>query len=153
MTKQSQYRDRLLREKPATTKGGLKYKVTNNGFNVVTLKNGVESGHYVASDYPNLFGWNRAPKPVKVDSLSLNEEIVLACAFRYALGRMTYVVDSVASEIERQAHRLPRKDLIRYANEIVIAIKDKHAGMDMDVKRWSQLRNNLLAELGRRNED
>lgn len=54
--------------------------------------------------------------------MTLNEEIVLSCAFRYALGRMTYVVDSVASEIERNIQILPGKDLHRFISEIGEAI-------------------------------
>lgn len=84
--------------------------------------------------------------------MTLNEEIVLFCGFRYALGRMTYVVDSVASEIERNAQILPRKDLLKYANEIAIALNEKSAGMAMDAERWSKCRDVLLKELGRRNE-
>lgn len=82
--------------------------------------------------------------------MTLNEEIVLTCAFRYALGRMTYVVDSVASEIERNASILPTKDLHLYEREIKEAIAEERTGMDMDTQRWLKCRAVILAEMKRR---
>lgn len=82
--------------------------------------------------------------------MTLNEEIVLSCAFRYALGRMTYVVDSVASEIERRRKSLPTKDLHRYRAEITEASRGNSLGMEMDKKRWQECYAILGQELSRR---
>lgn len=82
--------------------------------------------------------------------MTLNEEIVLCCAFRYALGRMTYVVDSVASEIERHVDVLPTKDLNLYRREIIEAKDGNALGMEMDAKRWQQCWVICGEELARR---
>jgi len=82
--------------------------------------------------------------------MTLNEEIVLTCAFRYALGRMTYVVDSVASEIERNVGILPGKDLHLYIKEIDEAEKQNALGMQMDADRWDVTRLTCYNELQRR---
>ena len=79
--------------------------------------------------------------------MSLDEEIVLGCAFRYALGRMTYVVGSVASEIERRAHELPIAQCARLIREINEAIDNNSAGMQMDVDRWRRCREVLQKRL------
>lgn len=82
--------------------------------------------------------------------MTLNEEIVLTCAFRYALGRMTYVVDSVASEIERRRKSLPKKDLELYRKEIWEAREQSKLGMEMDKDRWLECYAILGQELSRR---
>lgn len=82
--------------------------------------------------------------------MKLDQEIVLSCAFRYALGRMTYVVDSVAGEIERNVAILPARDLHRYIKEIGEAIAEDRAGMNMDIKRWSRCSVVLERELKHR---
>lgn len=79
--------------------------------------------------------------------MDLNQDITIGCAFRYALGRRTYVVDSVASEIERQVDEVSTKTLIRIRDEIGDAIHDNQAGMDMDVERWSKCREVIAAEI------
>lgn len=79
--------------------------------------------------------------------MTLDADITIGCAFRYALGRMTYVVDSVASEIERQVSEISSKTLSRMSREIDEAISGKNAGMDMDVDRWLKCRAFMLAEL------
>ena len=76
--------------------------------------------------------------------LTLDEDITLGCAFRYALGRMTYVVDSVANEIERHAETMERKTRLRIIREIQEALDEKKAGMDMDAKRWNECKYVLL---------
>lgn len=85
--------------------------------------------------------------------MDLNEDITIGCAFRYALGRRTYVVDSVASEIERQIERISTKTLLRMRDEITDAIKNKNAGMDMDVERWSKCRIAINDELWERHRE
>lgn len=82
--------------------------------------------------------------------MTLDQDITIGCAFRYALGRMTYVVDSVASEIERLAPEISTKTLDRLNREITEAIKNKSAGMKMDSDRWTKCRITILVELNRR---
>ena len=82
--------------------------------------------------------------------MSLDEDITIGCAFRYALGRMTYVVDSVASEIERRVAEISTKTLTRLQSEIVTAINENSAGMKMDRVRWLKCRSVIVAELKKR---
>lgn len=85
--------------------------------------------------------------------MGLNQDIAIGCAFRYALGRRTYVVDSVASEIERQVEEISTKTLHLIRKEITEAIKDHHAGMDMDVERWEKCRIAINDELWQRHRE
>lgn len=85
--------------------------------------------------------------------MSLNEDITIVCAFRYALGRMTYVVDSVASEIELNIERISTKSLHLIRKEIETALKENHAGMQMDVERWSACRIAINDELWQRHKE
>lgn len=63
-------------------------------------------------------------------------EHILFWAFRYALGRMTYVCDDVASAIIRHAPSASRefRQLVTY--EIHDAIQKGRAGMSCDVLNW-----------------
>ena len=85
--------------------------------------------------------------------MTLNEDIVIGCAFRYALGRRTYVVDSVASEIERQIEDISTKTLVRLRSEITEAIKEDRAGMQMDIERWQTCRTAINHELHKRHNE
>jgi hypothetical protein len=60
-------------------------------------------------------------------------------AMRYALGRKTYVVDTVCKALIRNAHNIRQDIKQRMAEEIVKAIKDNQAGMDMDVVEWKMV--------------
>jgi len=84
--------------------------------------------------------------------LSLDMQIVITCAFRYALGRSTYVVDSVATTIEAMVTELDTNQLTLTESEIVQAVKNKTIGMDMDKERWLKCRAIILAEIKRRTE-
>lgn len=79
--------------------------------------------------------------------LTFNEDITIGCAFRYALGRRTYVVDSVASEIERQVQEISTKTLTRLVAEIDAVDPDGGLGMKMDADRWFECRAIMAAEL------
>jgi hypothetical protein len=85
--------------------------------------------------------------------ITLDQDITIGCAFRYALGRRTYVIDSVASEIERQVDEISTKTLARFVREIGDAIDNKSAGMDMDERRWLECRAIIIVELKRRGID
>ncbi len=78
----------------------------------------------------------KKPKP-----LSLDEEIVLSCAARYALGRRTYVVHSVCSELIRNYAALPDGTRRRIAQEIQ-EHQDKWgpAGDECDDREWNRVK-------------
>ncbi len=82
--------------------------------------------------------------------MTLDMQIVLTCAFRYALGRSTYVVDSVATTLEAAVTELDTNQLRLTEREIEQAIKDNQIGMDMDKERWLKCRAVILAEIKRR---
>jgi hypothetical protein len=74
-------------------------------------------------------------------SLPLNQEIVLSCAFRYALGRATYVVGSICEELIRLLDVLPENFKYRTAKEIQ-EYQDEHgkAGWDCDNDEWNYIK-------------
>jgi hypothetical protein len=76
-----------------------------------------------------------------VPSVSLNHEILLACAFRYALGRATYVVGSVCEELVRLEPLLNDNFKHRTAREIQ-EYQDEHgkAGWDFDNDEWNYVK-------------
>lgn len=77
----------------------------------------------------------------RAKNLTLDQEITLSCAFRYALGRMTYVTSSVTSELIRLESQLPQTFKSRIAKEIQ-EYQDEHgsAGMDMDNREWNKVK-------------
>lgn len=85
--------------------------------------------------------------------MDLNQDIVIVCAFRYAIGRMTYVVDSVASEIENQIEYISTKSLVLIRKEITDALNANKAGMQMDVERWTKCRIAINDELHERHKE
>lgn len=79
--------------------------------------------------------------------MSLDADITIGCAFRYALGRRTYAVDSVCSEIERLAPEISQKTRHRMIAEIDEAVSTGNAGMQMDNNRWIMCRSVLAHSL------
>jgi len=71
--------------------------------------------------------------------MKLNDEIVLLCAFRYALGRMTYVTGAVSDFIIEKWDELEfgKQQLIKA--EIREAIKRNRIGMEMDKTVWKRI--------------
>ena len=70
-------------------------------------------------------------------------EYILFYAFRYALGRMTYAVADVASEIRAHAPTLTRKTRALIIKEIKEADANDALGHDMDRKEWMKTLNIL----------
>lgn len=64
---------------------------------------------------------------------------LIFCSFRYALGRRSYIVFDVVDLITKHYHNLyyQTKELIH--KEIIAAIKQDEAGMEMDVKEWRKI--------------
>ena len=67
--------------------------------------------------------------------MNLSEDILFS-AFRYALGRMTYVVDEVADTIKEHAAEINPKYRAMMIREIEQAILKDAAGMEMDRRTW-----------------
>ena len=79
--------------------------------------------------------------------MTLDEDITIGCAFRYALGRRTYVVDSVCNEIERLVDTISQKTRHRFIREIDEAIAENRAGHQMDIDRWNKCKSVIQESL------
>ena len=78
---------------------------------------------------------------------------IVFCAFRYALGRMTYVPGMVAEFIVANINYIWTKDIKLMIKEITEAEKKNRLGMDFDARMWCKLRDFLETELEKRNAD
>lgn len=68
---------------------------------------------------------------------------LLSLAFRYALGRRSYVVQEVINLIHCYEHALSPSTIDNMLLFIDKAIESGQAGMQMDVDLWRQLRKHL----------
>lgn len=76
------------------------------------------------------------------------DPIILMCAFRYALGRATYIVGWVADELIAHAGALRpqwRQDVVR---DIRAAIGADTAGWGIDAVQWQRVVDAFLAMPG-----
>ncbi len=74
---------------------------------------------------------------IYIDFEDCNQDILLFCAFRYALGRQTYVVSAIADIIKANWDHMSqgRRDMFR--REIQEAIEKGYAGsVNIDVPEW-----------------
>lgn len=71
--------------------------------------------------------------------MNINEEIVLSCAFKYALGRRTYVTGAVADEIIKNWDKLKQGKRELFKREIQEAIDNQDAGDDCDIESWRRI--------------
>ncbi len=67
------------------------------------------------------------------------DEDILFCAFRYALGRKTYIVSVLTDEIHKQWHLLSDKTKSMIQKEIKVAIETDNAGWDCDKELWETI--------------
>lgn len=73
--------------------------------------------------------------------------VILFCAFRYALGRRTYVVDSVVQAIHDYWRNLTENDKNIFTSEILEHnSKFGNLGMDMDKTQWLSIVERYEAE-------
>ena len=68
-----------------------------------------------------------------------DDRLILIAAFRYALGRMSYMPSVVAGVITQCWSSLTEHDQRLIAREITDAIERGHAGMDCDVATWRRV--------------
>lgn len=66
-------------------------------------------------------------------------EGILICAFRYAIGRRSYVVGEVASELRAHSLSLSNKAKALIVKEIKEAEKADALGMTIDEKEWMRV--------------
>lgn len=72
------------------------------------------------------------------ESIQLDSAIIFY-AFRYALGRMTYVSQEVSDYIIAHWDQINPREREAMQVEIKAAIRMKTAGMEMDVKLWQRI--------------
>lgn len=77
----------------------------------------------------------------KISKASVDEEIILSCAFRYALGRKTYVVATVCQKLVDEYPRLSDSFKERTRQEIQ-EYQDSfgEAGMSFDNDEWNYVK-------------
>ena len=68
-----------------------------------------------------------------------DDRLILIAAFRYALGRMTYMPSVVAGAIESCWPELTEHDRRLIRNEINEAIERGHIGMQCDAATWGRV--------------
>ena len=67
------------------------------------------------------------------------------CAFRYALGRQTYIVGIVAETLGEYLEWLSESSRVLMAREIREAIEKGHAGREGDTRSWHNLLKDIEA--------
>lgn len=77
----------------------------------------------------------------------LDFTITLNCAFRYALTRKTYVVDSVCNILYKFKDCLSIHDKARIIKEIEEADKEDNLGHSCDKANWRWLKDKFEEEL------
>jgi len=79
--------------------------------------------------------------PKKQKPLSTDDYIMLFCAFRYALGRQTYVVGVVADRLIKAYPRLTQDQRDMFVRDINDAYKQHGLGAVCDEREWLNVRN------------
>lgn len=74
-----------------------------------------------------------------IEVLTLDDQIILFCAFRYALGRRTYVSGVVSDRLISLNESLSQNEKDKYIREIKEAIDENSAGDDCDIKQWKKV--------------
>jgi len=72
----------------------------------------------------------------KIEQLNPDDTIILSCAFRYALGRRTYVVSTVVERLKRVWPQLREGDRKRFKEEIREHERQFDLGHDCDKRDW-----------------
>ncbi len=66
-------------------------------------------------------------------------ETLIFCAFRYSLGRKTYIVGHICDIIARHKDDISAETKSKMVQEINVAISMGQAGMGMDTDEWKKL--------------
>jgi hypothetical protein len=80
-------------------------------------------------------------KYVQLDLSDVNQDILLFSAFRYALGRRTYVVGTIINIIKDNWDHIsqPRREFFK--KEIREAIERDMCGSKYDIENWEEILN------------
>ncbi len=77
---------------------------------------------------------------------------MLNSALRYALGRMSYIVQDTANYIRPLIPYLDNRTLFVMERDITEATEMNCLGMKMDVEVWTALRADIVREMEKRKE-
>ena len=79
-------------------------------------------------------------KELTLDFDDVNQDILMVCAFRYALGRQTYVVGSICDILKANWENMPTSRREFFKNEIREAVNKGWAGSELiDVPQWNSI--------------
>lgn len=76
---------------------------------------------------------------ITIDCNDVDQDILLFCAFRYALGRRTYVVSTIIEIILENWDNIPVNRQEMFKSEIREAISKNNAGSKYDVEEWGKI--------------
>lgn len=85
---------------------------------------------------------------INVNYVDLNDLIV--CAFRYALGRRTYITHTISDIASKYVKSISYNHLTVMIRDINRAFETNDYGMDMDKKEWEKLLAILNEEIANR---
>jgi hypothetical protein len=91
-------------------------------------------------------------KTTKIDPSDERFGQILISAVRYALGRMTYIVDDTAKYVEGLIPQLSDNTLQLICKDITRAEELRDLGMGCDRVIWLHLREEIVKELGNRSQ-
>lgn len=74
------------------------------------------------------------------------DRLIAICAFRYALGRMTYMVEHVSSWLMANRDRLSAHDRALIVREIDEAAERGGLGMPVDQARWTRVQSAMTEQ-------
>jgi len=78
-------------------------------------------------------------KEIQLDFKDVNQDILLFCAFLYALGRQTYVVGSICEIMKANWEHMHETRRAMFKKEIREAIDKDRAGSKYDVEEWEKI--------------
>lgn len=76
---------------------------------------------------------------IQLDFSDVNQDILLFCAFRYALGRRTYVVGSLVDIMKANWEHMGKDRKAMFKKEIREAIVADRCGSEYDIKDWEKI--------------
>lgn len=78
-------------------------------------------------------------KEIQLDFTDVNQDILMFCAFRYALGRRTYVVGTIVDILEANWGHMHSSRREMFKKEIREAMDKDRAGSVWDVQDWERI--------------
>jgi len=76
---------------------------------------------------------------IKFDFDDVDQDILLFCAFRYALGRRSYVVGTIVDIIIANWEHMPTSRREMFQRDIREAIETDRCGSKYDIERWERI--------------